>query len=188
MALMSFTEPQGKILLDVAKASIEHGLAHRSPLTVNPLDYPPPLREVRASFVTLTIHHQLRGCIGTLTAIRPLISDVAYHAHAAAFSDPRFAPLQHSELRHLEIHISVLSLPAPLHFTSEADLLHQLRPGIDGLILKDGPHIGTFLPSVWESLPNPRDFLQHLKQKAGLSPTYWSNTLTIQRYTTESIE
>jgi AmmeMemoRadiSam system protein A len=187
MALMSFTEQQGKTLLDVAKASIKHGLAQRSPLTVNPLDYPSQLGEVRASFVTLKIHHNLRGCMGTIVAFRPLVSDVAYHAHAAAFSDPRFSPLQPSEFPDLDIHISVLSVPEPIYFNSEEDLIRQLRPGQDGLIIQEGIHRGTFLPSVWESLPEPREFLLHLKQKAGLPPTYWSNTLTVQRYTTESI-
>lgn len=184
---MSFTEPECKLLLKVATASIEEGLSHQQPLTVNLQDYPPAFSVPKATFVTLEIRHQLRGCMGTLTAYRPLINDVAENAYAAAFSDPRFPPLQRPELSALDIHISILSTPEPMTFTSEADLLYQLRPGIDGLILSDGPYRGTFLPSVWESLPEPVNFLRYLKQKAGLSPHHWSNTLTVQRYTTEYI-
>ena len=99
---------------------------------------------------------------------------------------PRFQPVSASEFGDLEIHISVLSPPEPMIFTSEADLLRQIRPGIDGLILEDGAYRGTFLPSVWEQLPDPAQFLAHLKMKAGLPPNYWSDTLKVSRYTTES--
>ncbi len=184
---MSLIKKHGDILLQVAKESIQHGLDKGGALTVNPLNYAEELREERATFVTLEIHHNLRGCIGTLTAYRPLVSDVAYHAHAAAFSDPRFPGLKRDEFAQLDIHISILGLPSPMNFDSEEHLIQQLRPGIDGLILSDGMYKGTFLPSVWESLSKPRDFLTHLKQKAGLSPNYWSNTIKVQRYTTESI-
>ncbi len=184
---MSLTKEDHKILLQIAQQSIQYGLVYDQVLTVKPLDYSEPLREKRATFVTLTIYNQLRGCIGTLTAYRPLVSDVAYHAYAAAFSDPRFPKLQHEELLQLAIHISILSPPVALSFKSEEDLLRQLHPGVDGLIISEGGHQGTFLPSVWESLSNPRDFLCHLKQKAGLAPHYWSDTLKVERYTAEYI-
>jgi hypothetical protein len=186
MAHTSLTETHRHQLLEIAQTSIEHGLRHQQPLLVEPMYYPVELQKEKASFVTLLRHDNLRGCIGTLTAFQPLISDVAQHAYAAAFEDPRFSPLQSHELEDLSIHISVLTPPQGIQFTSEEDLLQQLRPGVDGLILQDRWHRGTFLPSVWESLPNPRDFLQRLKQKAGLPADYWSNTLTIQRYTTIS--
>jgi AmmeMemoRadiSam system protein A len=173
-------------LLQVASDSIRHGLSHGRPLTVHATDYPEELQPLRASFVTLHHHHELRGCIGILEAMRPLVEDVAYHAWAAAFEDPRFAPLSERELAGLDIHIAILSPPEPLYFQNEADLLRQLRPGSDGLILRDRNRRGTFLPSVWESLPQPRDFWQHLKLKAGLPPDWWSDTLTVERYTTES--
>jgi len=128
----------------------------------------------------------LRGCIGTLTAHQAVIADVAYHAHAAAFSDPRFPALRENELDDLDIHISVLSEPQIISFSSEADLLAQLRPGIDGLILRDLGRTGTFLPSVWESLPQVKDFWQQLKRKAGLPANHWSKSLEVLRYTTES--
>ena len=145
----------------------------------------PELREERASFVTLTIDGALRGCIGMLEACRPLAEDVAANACAAALEDPRFEPLSHEEFHRLEIHISVLSAPEEVEFRSEADLLAQIRPGVDGLILQDGGRRGTFLPSVWEELPTEELFLMHLKMKAGLPPTYWSDTLRVFRYTAE---
>ncbi len=184
---MSLTKENRQILLTMAKQSIEHGLTNQQSLTVQPDDYMEELREILATFVTLEIHNNLRGCIGTLSAIQPLVSDVAYHAYAAAFSDPRFPKLRREELANLDIHISILSKSEPMSFTSEEDLIQQLRPGVDGLILTDGWHKGTFLPSVWESLSQPRDFFQHLKQKAGLPPNHWSHTIEVERYTTESI-
>ncbi len=184
---MSLTEKNAKILLKVAKESIMSGLETQKPKTVELSDYDEELRQIRATFVTLESYKHLRGCIGTLIAHRPLVSDVAYHAYAAAFSDPRFPKLERLEYPALEIKISILSPSEPISFDSEADLIQQLRPGIDGLILSDGVHKGTFLPSVWESLPESRDFLQHLKQKAGLSSDYWSNTIKIERYTAEYI-
>lgn len=187
MALMSLNKAQQQQMLTLAKRSIEHGLQTGSPLPIKLEDYPPELSERRATFVTLTINGELRGCIGMLEAVRPLVRDIAANAFAAAFRDPRFAPLSAEELEQLTIHISILSPSEPVAFTSEADLIRQLRPFVDGLILEEGALRGTFLPSVWESLPNPADFLRHLKQKAGLPPGYWSDTLKIYRYSTEYI-
>lgn len=179
------TENRG-ILLAVAGASIRYGLSHGRPLPVSAADYAPELGLQRATFVTLQRRGKLRGCIGMLEAVRPLVEDVAHNAYAAAFSDPRFAPLTTAELVGLELHLSILSPGEPLHCSSEADLVRQMRPGIDGLILSDRGRRGTFLPSVWESLPTPVQFLRHLKQKAGLPADYWSDTLQVTRYTTES--
>jgi len=184
---MSLTKEQGQTLLQVAQKSIQHGLDKSQPLEVEVLDYAKELRETRATFVTLEIDNKLRGCIGTLVAVRPLVSDVAYHAYAAAFSDPRFPGLGRDEFPLLDIHISILSEPEPIDFDSEEDLIQKIRPGKDGLILTEGMYKGTFLPSVWESLSHPRDFLRHLKQKAGLPQNYWSDSIEVQRYTTESI-
>ncbi len=184
---MSLIKENVQTLLEVAKESIITGLEKNKPLKVVPSDYAEELQENRATFVTLEIHNQLRGCIGTLTAYQPLVSDVADHAYAAAFSDPRFPRLQRNELSLLELHISILSLPEPMSFDSEEQLIQQLRPGIDGLILTEGVYKGTFLPAVWESLKEPKEFLQHLKQKAGLSLNYWSNTIKVERYTAELI-
>ncbi len=148
----------------------------------------PELMEERATFVTLEIDGQLRGCIGMLEACRPLAEDVAENAFAAAFRDPRFPPVSPAELDELEISISVLSPPEEMAFPSEADLLEQIRPGVDGLILQEGFRKGTFLPSVWEQLPETEAFFEHLKLKAGLSPGHWSDTLRVFRYTAEYIQ
>lgn len=173
-------------LLKVSRASIEHGLHSGRALAVSAEDYPESLRPLRASFVTLAIAERLRGCIGTLEARMPLVSDVAAHAYGAAFSDPRFPPLRRNEFPRLQIHISVLSPPERLHFHSQEELLAQLRPGVDGLVLRYRRHRGTFLPAVWESLPEPFSFLTHLKGKAGLAPDFWSHEIEVERYTTES--
>lgn len=175
-------------LLELAAASIKYGLEHQQALPVELESFPPALQAIKASFVTLQINKQLRGCIGTLQAYRPLVEDVVENAFAAAFHDSRFNPLQEADYEQLHYHISVLNPPTPMHFGSEADLLGQLRPGIDGLILQDLGRRGTFLPSVWETLPTAREFLQHLKIKAGLSPGHWSPSLTLQRYTVEDFE
>lgn len=190
---MSSTEAEGclsgeqrGILMQVARDSIGHGLAHGVPLAVDASDYEEALTATRACFVTLNLRGDLRGCIGHLEAIQPLVVDVAENAFAAAFRDPRFPPLTGGEWPAVAIHISVLSPAQPMHFRDEQDLLAQLRPGVDGLILRDGPYRGTFLPSVWESLPQPTDFFMHLKGKAGLPADYWSDSLQVSRYTTES--
>ena len=188
MVLMSLNKSNQLQLLRLARASIQNGLETGKPLRINRQDFSPELLEHRATFVTLEKNSQLRGCIGMLEAIRPLAEDIAENAFSAAFRDPRFPPLEDHELADLNIHLSILSPSESLSFLSEQDLIAQLRPGTDGLILEDKGHRGTFLPSVWTSLPNPRQFLQHLKQKAGLPADYWSESLKISRYTAEYIE
>lgn len=177
----------GGTLLSIARRSIEHGLRCGWSLPVESDDHLAELREERATFVTLTRDGQLRGCVGKPKACRPLVVDVAENAFAAAFDDCRFSPLTEPELERLDIEISLLSSAQPLIFTSEADLLRQLRPGKDGLILEDGSHRGLFLPSVWQSLPRAQDFLAQLKVKAELAGDYWSPTLGVERFTTETV-
>lgn len=171
-------------LLQLARRSIRHGLDTGRPALVEE-DAPDTLREHGAAFVTLHKQGQLRGCIGTLEAYRPLVEDVAAHAFDAAFRDPRFPPVSADEFDALHIHIEVLNPAEPISFNSEADLLAQLRPGVDGLILSEGNRRGTFLPTVWESLTTPEEFLANLKLKAGLSADYWTDTLKVERYTTQ---
>jgi hypothetical protein len=172
--------------MDVARRSIEHGLASGQPLVVIPSEYHLDLKAVRASFVTLQKNGQLRGCIGHLEAVQPVVVDVAENAFAAAFRDPRFSPLTAAEWPDVDVHLSLLTTPERMRFSDEADLIGQIRAGEDGLILQDGPNRGTFLPSVWESLPNPVDFLIHLKRKAGLAANHWSDRVEVYRYHTES--
>jgi len=185
---MLLTKMQQQQLLQTAKDSIAYGLKHGQALPVNNEDYDPELQEIRASFVTLEIHHRLRGCIGMLEAVRPLIVDIAENSFAAAFRDPRFPPVIEAEYAQLEIQLSILTKPEPISFYSEEDLLRQIRPNIDGLILQEGNQRGTFLPSVWESLTEPGDFLRHLKQKAGFSPDYWSDSIKVFRYKCDIIK
>ena len=181
-------EEQKRRLLDLARASIRHGLAHGKPAAVALAALPPALQTPRASFVTLTRRGELRGCVGSLQAHRPLAEDVAHNAYAAAFQDPRFPPVGAAELDGLDIHLSLLTPPEPLRFQSEQDLLAQLRPGVDGLILVEGGRRGTFLPSVWAQLPEAAQFLAHLKQKAGLPLDYWSDSIQVYRYAAEVVE
>jgi AmmeMemoRadiSam system protein A len=186
MSTPSLTPRDKAILLQLAKESIRYGLQAGKPLMLDISSLPESLQQTRASFVTLHKHGQLRGCIGSIIPTRPLALDVSHNAFAAAFQDPRFPPVQADELDDLDVEISILSMPEPIEFTSEEDLLEKIRPGIDGLILKEGPYSGTFLPSVWEQIPDKREFLRQLKRKAGLPADYWSPTIRVFRYTTDS--
>ena len=189
--LMQFTDistDDSRTLLSTAKQSIEYGLQHKAAMPVNLNDYSELLQSQAACFVTLNLNQQLRGCIGTLEAYRALITDVSEHAFDAAFRDPRFSPLTAQELPLLEIHISILTPSEVMNISSEQDLIDQLQPGIDGLIIDDGIHRATFLPSVWEQLPEAKDFLNHLKRKAGMDANHWSDSIKASRYTTISIK
>jgi len=182
------SEDHKQRLLRLAHESIRHGLKTGKPVPVELAKLPDELKTVRATFVTLEKQGELRGCIGSLEAYRPLAQDIAENAYAAAFQDPRFPPVREDELHKLEIHLSLLTPPEPMQFHSEQDLIAQLRPGVDGLILTEGGRRGTFLPSVWEQLPNPVQFLEHLKAKARLPTGYWSDSLQVFRYETEVVE
>jgi len=140
------------------------------------------LQQHSATFVTLKKTGQLRGCIGSLRAVRPLAVDVRENAIAAAFHDPRFAPLAATEFRSTSLEVSLLSAAEPVDFASEEELLARLRPGVDGLILEYGRHRATFLPQVWEALADPREFLVALKQKAGLPEGFWHAQVSVSRY------
>lgn len=172
----------GKALLLIARHTIadEFGIGHPSDPT--PEDFP-ELGRPGATFVTLTSEGNLRGCIGTLVAVRPLIEDVRSNAFSAAFRDSRFAPLAPHEFEQVRVEVSLLSPSTPVTFKSEADFLRQLRPGVDGVILEYGAHRSTFLPQVWASLPQPRKFIEHLKVKAGLSADFWNESIRLARYT-----
>jgi len=144
------------------------------------------LQEIGACFVTLRKGPELRGCIGTILPHRPLIEDLCGNTLAAAMHDPRFPALAREELDLTVIQVSLLSPLESMQFDSQADLLRQLRPGIDGLVLEHGRHRGTFLPAVWNELPNPATFLDQLKRKAGLAADFWSPEIQIRRYSTDS--
>lgn len=175
-------EPFRTYLLDLARNAMIHGVAHGVPPSVPQTVPSDLLREWRATFITLERLGQLRGCIGRLEAVQPLVDDIAEHAVAAAIHDPRFGPVQPKEISEIALAISILTPPEALPVHSEADLLQQLVPGEDGLIIEEGRRRATFLPSVWDELPDPGLFVQHLKMKAGWSPSYWSDAIRVQRY------
>lgn len=172
----------GPALLKLAADNIKHVLDGNKPQSINLDDFPESLRPPGASFVTLKRNGQLRGCIGSAQAYRPLAQDVAENAVSSAFRDRRFKVLTAAELDGLDLSISVLSPSSPMTISSEQDLLEQLRPGIDGLIIEDSGHRALFLPSVWEQLPKPNQFLGHLKAKAGMAVDHWSPNFRAQRF------
>jgi AmmeMemoRadiSam system protein A len=174
----------GTLLLRIARRSVEHGLEHGEPLPINLDELPGELAEQAATFTTLRKKGELRGCCGTLEAMRPLAADVAHSAHRAAFHDPRFGPVGRAELEGIRLDVSVLSPLEAMHIESEADLLDQLKPGVDGLVIIDGTRRATFLPKVWDMMPEPRRFLAQLKGKCGLPQDYWSERLEFLRYRT----
>ena len=180
------TDPMGTELLRLARGSIEHGLVHREPLPVDCGELHPALTDPAATFTTLRVSGQLRGCCGNLVAADPLAIDVARSAFRAAFRDPRFDPVARHELDVIRLEVSVLSPLEPMPVSDEADLLQQLTPGIDGLVIVADGRRATFLPKVWEMLPEPQQFLAALKAKCGVAQNYWSEQIEFQRYRTTS--
>lgn len=174
-------------LLAAARTAIAYGVKHGRPPQVRlGTGLPPPLTAMRASFVTLKIEGQLRGCMGSVDAHRPLLLDVAANAWKAGFGDPRFGPVTAEELVRAELGIAVLSTPRPIRFADEADLARRLRPDMDGLVLQEDSRRALFLPAVWESIPRAERFVSLLKRKAGLQPGSRSDTLQAFRFTAES--
>jgi AmmeMemoRadiSam system protein A len=179
----ALTNEHGPLLLQIARSAISNKLGQAVALPEPSSQAADVLQAAGASFVTLNQQGQLRGCIGSLQAHRPLMVDVQANAIAAALHDPRFAPLRLVELEITTVEVSVLSAMQPMPFSSEADALAQLRPGVDGVVFEFGHYRSTFLPQVWEQLPNARQFMAHLKHKAGLTPDFWAAEVRLQRYT-----
>ncbi len=177
---------QQHALLTLARQSILAGLRERSRAPCPPVTADGVLDMSRASFVTLRTRGNLRGCCGTLEPQGTLAEGVWRNAWSSAFADPRFGPLGEAEYPDLDVHISVLSPLEPLPSMAEQELQQQLRPGIDGLLLRRGDTQATFLPAVWEQLPHAADFVRQLKFKAGWSADFWASDIGIWRYTTES--
>ena len=169
----------GSVLLAIARATIARELGRTAPA----LEDAGWLREPGACFITLRQDERLRGCIGTLRAHRPLIDDVKANAIGAAFRDPRFQPLALPELEQTRLELSLLSALESVRFENEEHALSQLRPGIDGIVFEYGHHQSTFLPQVWEELPEASEFLANLKHKAGLPPDFWRPEVKLTRYT-----
>ncbi len=173
-------EYYGDFILDLAKTVIESSFDKKP----SQHRYPQVLDEFGASFVTLEKNGRLRGCIGSLSAYQPLIIDIVHHASDAAFKDPRFQPVSQDEVKDLSIAISLLSHSTAIEFTSEEDLLDKIVPFEDGIIIQDGKLSAVYLPSVWEQLPDKKEFLKSLKIKAGMKPDYFSKTFKAFRFST----
>lgn len=176
-------EALGPALLHLVRSGIMLGFQTGRPAQVIPgAAVPSQLAAPGAVFVTLRRNGALRGCIGSAIATRPLVVDVLQHAYNAAFRDWRFPRLALDELAGLDLSVSVLTAPVPMTFADEADLLAQLRPGHDGLIIEDAGRTALFLPSVWQEIPQPVRFVSHLKQKAGMAPDHFSPGFTARRF------
>lgn len=186
---MPLSPEDRRYLLALARQTITRELEGQKPPEVDLERLSEDLRRPGASFVTLTIGGELRGCIGSIEPRQPLALDVRENALGAAFRDPRFPPLSQRELARVHIEVSVLTPPQPLAFTDAEDLIAKLRPHVDGVILARGWQRATYLPQVWEKLPDPRDFLGTLCMKAGLPPdAYRRPGLEVFTYQVESME
>jgi AmmeMemoRadiSam system protein A len=176
--------PKGQLLIALARAAIAAEFGAPWPALPRPVW----LEEPAATFVTLFLDRQLRGCIGSLEARRSLYDDVTRNARAAAFDDPRFQPLLADELPAVDIEVSVLTVPQPLQFSSEADALRRLRPGVDGVIFQYAGRRATLLPQVWEQFPEPHEFMAHLKRKAGLPADLQADGVRLAVYQVERFQ
>ncbi len=170
-------------LLDIAQASIASGLRTGSTPAIDLANVSADLRRIQSSFVTLGIREHLRGCIGSIGAARPLALDVNQNAFAAAFQDIRFPILRDDEFSQINICISVLSPQTPIASHSLREAMEGIRPGIDGVVMRKGGHVATFLPQVWETFQDPIKFLRHLRLKAGLDPQSWPPDIHLSTYT-----
>jgi AmmeMemoRadiSam system protein A len=177
-------DARGRTLLAIAREAIEQGPADG----LDVLWQEPWLTEPGATFVTLKLDGELRGCIGSLEPRRALADDVASNARAAAYGDPRFPPVGREERRRLQVEVSVLSAAQPVAARTEAEVLAQLRPFVDGVVFEFEGLKSTFLPQVWESLPDPADFLGELKRKAGVPRSFWDPRVRVSRYTVEKFK
>ena len=181
------TDDQRARLLDLAESVISRGVRSGGENASVPslgewADAP------TATFVTVHVGGQLNGCIGTLSPVRSLSRDIAHHARSAAFQDPRFRPISEDDLANLEVHISILGPLEELDASSDAELLAVLDPGVHGAVLDDGVRRATFLPSVWNQLPRPPDFLSQLKRKAGIDPSTWPAGLRAHRFVVDEFD
>jgi AmmeMemoRadiSam system protein A len=173
MTVEQLTDEEKQILLHMARDAMEHGVRGEKLLPLHTESLSPRLLEQGASFVTLTVRGQLRGCIGALEAYQPLVEDVREHAVAAALEDPRFPPVSERELSGINIEVSRLTRPVALEYKDAEELLSKLRPFVDGIILKDGYRRATFLPQVWEKIPDRAQFLNNLCYKMGVREDLW---------------
>jgi AmmeMemoRadiSam system protein A len=180
------TSEEKRTLLELARRTLELGVRGQELPRLEAASLTPHLKAEGASFVTLTVRGELRGCIGALEPYQPLANDVREHALAAALEDPRFPPVSPEELERIEIEISRLTAPKRVEYKDAGDLLDKLRPDIDGVVLRDGMRRATFLPQVWEKIPEKAAFLDNLCMKMGAPPGTWrSRHLEVLTYQVE---
>ncbi len=184
---MATTREQRERLIEIAERAIRDGaLGGRAELDLSTL--PAWAAEPAATFVTVYLDGELNGCIGTLEPRRALAADIANNAQRAAFGDPRFPEITVKDLDRVSVHIAILGELIPVEAPTEHALIEQMRPGVDGIVLEAGTRRGTFLPAVWEGLPDPAEFLAHLKQKARLQPDEWPEDLEVYRFEVEDFD
>ncbi len=183
------TEEEGQYLISVARKTIENNLFKCKDEVSGEAASSAKMKEQRGTFVTLTIDGRLRGCIGHITPQESVLDGVKVNALNAAFRDPRFSPLSKKEWEKVEVEVSILTEPKPLAYSDGGDLLNKLRSGVDGVIIKKGFHQATFLPQVWEQLPDKNQFLAHLCMKAGLDSDAWrKEKLEVSLYQVQAFE
>lgn len=169
----TLTRLERSMLLKLARQSIEHAVRGQGLPPLHLAAMTPSMQALGASFVTLTLSGELRGCVGALEPAKSLAEDVRDHAVAAALEDYRFPQVGEAELKDIHIEISRLTVPVPLEYTTPEDLLNKLQPGLDGVIIKDGWKRATFLPQVWEKLTSKEEFLEQLCYKMGVERDLW---------------
>ncbi len=186
MSQLILSAEDKQTLLQVARFSLVQAAGGKPIPEIDIRNYSRNLQNDGASFVTLTKAGDLRGCIGTLEAYQPLVQDVCEHARAAAIDDYRFPPVREHEVPQIKIEISYLTEPHPLDYQNSDDLITKLRPGIDGVVIRDGLSRATFLPQVWEKIPDPKEFLDHLCSKMGAPAHLWQmKKLNVSLYQVE---
>ena len=185
--LQNFARNNREALLEIVRSSLEAAVLRNEIIHPKRSNFDDVLFDKGASFVTLKKNGRLRGCIGSVTASKAIAADLADNAYAAALHDPRFKPVTPEELPEIDFSIALLTDFEEMDFNSYADLLSKIKPGIDGLLLRDGEREGVFLPAVWETLPDKEEFVTQLKIKAGLSPTYWADRVKVFRFRTVEI-
>ncbi len=188
IACIELSAAERQTLIVTARESIRCGVVEHVELSVNPQDHSPNLQGHCASFVTLHIGKELRGCVGSIIASEPLVANVAHSAYAAATRDRRFSPLKVRDLQLISIEISILSPLEELRATTEAEILQQILPHHHGVYISDGIHSSTFLPVVWDKLPDRQQFWTALKNKAGLATNSWPANMRALLYTARKIE
>ena len=180
--MRSFVGDHGQELFKIAKIALDDAIIRSKHFKPTRDDYANALFNKGATFVTLNKEGKLRGCIGSLLPSKAVAFDVAQNTYSAALEDNRFTPITPDELSKIKISISLLTDFEPINYKNEEDLVEQLFQGVDGVVIRDGNRQGVFLPSVWKQLPNPQEFLNNLKIKAGMSPSYWSNRINVYRF------